>query len=62
MKLDIILQKKMEASEDKLTYTVKLKDNLKWHDGEKITADDIVFTVKTIQDEKNGIGDRESLW
>ncbi|GAA0121273.1 MAG: ABC transporter substrate-binding protein [Clostridium argentinense] len=55
------LAEKMEASEDKLTYTVKLKDNLKWHDGEKITADDIVFTVKTIQDEKNGIGDRESF-
>lgn len=55
------LAEKMESSEDKLTYTVKLKGNLKWHDGQKITADDIVFTVKAIQDEKNGIADRESF-
>lgn len=27
----------------------RLKENLKWHDGEKITSDDIIFTVKLIQ-------------
>lgn len=27
----------------------RLKENLKWHDGEKITSDDIVFTVGLIQ-------------
>lgn len=30
-------------------YTVKLKEKLRWHDGEELTADDVVFTVKTIQ-------------
>lgn len=30
-------------------YEVSLKDNVFWHDGEKLTADDVVFTVKTIQ-------------
>lgn len=36
--------------ENGLVYVVTLKDNLLWHDGEKLTADDVVFTIKTIQD------------
>lgn len=35
---------------NKLVWTMRLKDNLFWHDGERLTADDIVFTVKEIQD------------
>lgn len=46
------LAQDITVSEDSLTYTVKLKDNLKWHDGEKITADDLVFTMEQILDEK----------
>ncbi|MBX4188449.1 MAG: peptide ABC transporter substrate-binding protein [Candidatus Doudnabacteria bacterium] len=38
-----------EISEDQKVYTLKLKQNLKWHDGKPIQADDIVFTVETIQ-------------
>lgn len=30
-------------------YTVTLKENIYWHDGEKFNADDVVFTYKTIQ-------------
>ena len=30
-------------------YTVVLKEGLVWHDGRPITADDVVFTVQTIQ-------------
>ncbi len=30
-------------------YTFKLKDTVKWHDGEPLTADDVVYTFKTIQ-------------
>lgn len=37
-------------SKDGLVYTFTLKPNLTWHDGKKITASDIVFTVKTAQD------------
>lgn len=51
----------LKISDDNLTYTVKLKNNLKWHDGQKITADDIVFTVNAIQNEKNAIADRDSF-
>lgn len=31
------------------TYTVRLKPNITWHDGKPLTADDVVFTYKTIQ-------------
>ena len=30
-------------------YTVKLKENVKWHDGESLNSEDVVFTYKTIQ-------------
>lgn len=43
-----------KISEDGLTYTLKLKDNLKWHDGERITADDVVFTMACVADTDNG--------
>lgn len=48
------LAESVTPSEDYLTYTVKLKEGLKWHDGEAITADDIVFTVNSILDENQG--------
>ena len=34
-----------EVSEDGLTYTIKLKDDLVWSDGEPITAHDFVFGI-----------------
>lgn len=42
----------MEISDDNLTYTLTLKDNLKWHDGEPITADDLIFTYDSVLDDK----------
>jgi peptide/nickel transport system substrate-binding protein len=44
------LADKFEVSEDKKVYTIYLKDNLAWHDGEKLTASDVVFTVSLIKD------------
>lgn len=32
-----------------ITYTVTLRDDIFWHDGRPITADDVLFTYKTIQ-------------
>ncbi len=37
------------ASPDLTTWTVHLKDNLHWQDGQKLTADDVVFPVESIQ-------------
>lgn len=36
-------------SDDKKIYTFKIKNNVYWHDGEKLTADDIVFTFNLIK-------------
>ena len=38
------LAKSWELSEDGLTYTFKLEDDVQWHDGEAFTADDVVFS------------------
>ena len=35
-----------EISDDKLTYTFTLRDGLKWHDGEPVTAADVVASLK----------------
>lgn len=36
-------------SSDQKTYTLKLKEGLKWQDGKPLTADDVVFTIGVIQ-------------
>lgn len=41
-------------SEDGLTYTVKLKDSIKWSDGQPITADDVVYTIETGKNPETG--------
>lgn len=37
------------VSKDGKTYEFTLKDNVLWHDGKPLTIDDVIFTVKTIQ-------------
>lgn len=46
------LAEKYEISEDGLEYTFTLRDNIYFHDGIKITTDDIEFTINKIQDSK----------
>lgn len=43
------LAESYEISPDGKTYTVVLKKNARWHDGEQVSADDVIFTIKTIQ-------------
>jgi peptide/nickel transport system substrate-binding protein len=38
------------VSEDLLTYTYTLRDDVTWHDGEPFTAADVVFTYQAIAD------------
>lgn len=37
-------------SDDQLTYTFFIRRDAKWHDGEQLTASDILFTIEAIQD------------
>lgn len=37
-------------SDDGLTYTFTLKEDIEFHDGEPVTADDVVYTIQEIQD------------
>ncbi|MBU4275049.1 peptidoglycan-binding protein [Patescibacteria group bacterium] len=38
-----------KISEDGRVYEFTLKDNIFWHDGKPFTSEDIIFTIKTIQ-------------
>ena len=42
------LAKSWSVSPDGLTYTFKLQENVKWHDGKPFTAADVVFTAQEI--------------
>ncbi len=44
---DLVLN--YDISGDGKTYSFVLKDNIVWQDGKPLTADDVVFTIKTIQ-------------
>lgn len=44
------LAKDWETSPDGLTFTVYLREGVKFHDGAELTADDVVFTFKAIKD------------
>ena len=45
-------------SADGKTLTIKLRDDIKWSDGEPITADDFVFTYDMIMSDKNVVQTR----
>lgn len=49
------LAESWEVSEDGLTWTFKLHEGVKWHDGEELTAEDVVYTFTTIQTSEEDI-------
>lgn len=52
------LTESYKISEDGLTYEISLKRNVLWHDQEPLNADDIIFTITTIQNPEY----RSPLW
>ncbi|HEU4793066.1 MAG TPA: ABC transporter substrate-binding protein, partial [Nitrolancea sp.] len=45
-----VLAKEWRVSDDGLDYTFQLRRDAKWHDGKPITAQDVLFTIRLIQD------------
>ncbi|MEO5888462.1 MAG: ABC transporter substrate-binding protein, partial [Anaerolineales bacterium] len=48
------LAKEWSASEDGLTWTFTLKDGLKWHNGEDVTAEQVAWTINAIMADPDG--------
>ncbi|MEI7870884.1 MAG: ABC transporter substrate-binding protein [Alphaproteobacteria bacterium] len=53
-KLELELAKSVAVSADGLTYTYKLRDDAFFHNGRKMTADDIIFSFTRIMDGSKG--------
>lgn len=43
-----VLAESYEVSKDGKTFKFKLKENIYWHDGQQLTAEDALFTIKSI--------------
>jgi peptide/nickel transport system substrate-binding protein len=46
------LAESWEGSDDGLTYTYTLREDLQWSDGEPLTADDVAYTINRSRDEE----------
>lgn len=49
------------VSDDGKVYTIKLRDGIKWHDGVAFSAEDVKFTIESIQNPKNHSGLRKEV-
>lgn len=50
-----------KISDDLLEYTFTIRDDVTFHDGTKLTVEDVVFTLNTIMDEKTNSALREDF-
>ncbi len=52
-----------EISDDGLTYLFHLRRGVRWHDGQVFTADDVLFTIRAMQDpDYQGVPYLAELW
>ncbi len=51
-KLQLAAAKSVEVSKDGMTWSFKLRDNLRWSDGSKLTAQDFVYSWQRTNDPK----------
>jgi peptide/nickel transport system substrate-binding protein len=56
----------VELAPDDLTYTVTLRNDVRWHDGQPFTADDVLFTINLLKSpnvpDLEGLTDLAELW
>lgn len=52
--LSLSLAKSLSTSEDGLTKTIELRDDIRWHDGSPLTSKDVIYTIKTVQNPATG--------
>ncbi|MCX8173932.1 MAG: ABC transporter substrate-binding protein [Thermoplasmata archaeon] len=50
-----------EDTPDHLNWTVKIRQGVKWHDGQPLTADDVVFSYNFLMDVSRYVSSLESL-
>lgn len=50
LSIDYDLATDMQVSEDGMTWTVTIRDDVKFTDGESLTADDVAFTYNTVKE------------
>lgn len=55
------LVEEYSISDNGLEYSFKIKNNVKWHNGEQLTSADIVFTIESIKNSEYGSPLRSSL-
>ena len=48
------LAKEWSVSDDGLTWTFKLHDNVKWHDGTPLTAEDVAWAINAVMADPDG--------
>ncbi|WP_417420788.1 ABC transporter substrate-binding protein, partial [Hominenteromicrobium sp.] len=48
------LAESWDYDENTFTYTFHIREGIRWHDGEDMTADDVRFTFEAIMDSENG--------
>lgn len=53
MELEMDLAVSYEMTDD-VTYVIKLREDVTFHNGEAFTAEDVIYTINTIKDENNG--------
>lgn len=55
------MAKSWSVNADGKVYTIKLRDGIKWHDGMAFSAEDVKFTIESIQDPENHSGVRKEV-
>ena len=57
------LAERWTVGDDGREYLVELRPNLRWHDGEPLTAEDVAFTIRLVQaPDHQGSQDLAELW